>query len=185
MAVADFYKRGGKNFDLAYFHHGTPQANEMWYHVAKWANDNNVIVNRGDIQVPNKPKGMSPEEHWRIERYAWLLSIAEGKPIITCHHLDDACETWIFSALNGNPKVIAPVVKGPNILRPFLTTTKQDMIDWCLNHKVSWFEDKSNKDVSTPRNRIRHNIMPEAFIINPGLRKVVKKKIVALYKETK
>lgn len=183
MAVADFYKRGGKNFEVAYFNHGTPQANDMEKLVVDWAHDNKIPPMVGDLELP-KPKGMSPEEHWRIERYHWLITIANNKPIVTCHHLDDVCETWIFSALHGNPKIIAPVAGLDNsILRPFLTTTKQDMIDWCTNRKVLWFEDTSNADVKTPRNRIRHNIMKEALEINPGLHKVMKKKVLSLYEE--
>ncbi len=190
MAVADFYLRGKKSFDIAYFNHGTPQADKMEETVFSWASENSVACQVGDISS-TKPKHLSPEEHWRNERYAWLQEMAEGRPIVTCHHLDDVCETWIFSALNGNPKIIAPVVSNDwecnrklrYIIRPFLTTTKQDMIDWCLGHGVSWFEDASNTDVSTPRNRIRHNIMKEALEINPGLHKVMKKKVLALYGE--
>lgn len=190
MAAADFYKKGGKDFELAYFHHGTSQADEMKKLVVDWGKENDICVNVGHIENANKPAGLSPEEYWRNERYKYLFSVAGHKPIITCHHLNDVCETWIFSALNGNPKIIAPVVPSSSslnnsILRPFLTTTKQNMIDWCIVNNVKWFEDKSNEDVNTPRNRIRHNIMKEALLINPGLSKVMRKKVIAYYEKNK
>jgi tRNA(Ile)-lysidine synthase TilS/MesJ len=36
-------------------------------------------------------------------------------------------------------------------------------------------EDKSNNELKYMRNLIRHKIVPEAMVINPGLDKVVKK----------
>jgi tRNA(Ile)-lysidine synthase len=188
MAAADFFFRGKKRFDIAYFNHGTPQADSMEEAVFHWASENSVAYQVGDISSTTKPKDLSPEEHWRNERYNWLQEVADGRPIVTCHHLDDVAETWIFSSLHGNPKIIAPIASNNNpasskILRPFLTTTKQDMIDWCVSHDVTWFEDASNKDVTTPRNRIRHNIMKEALAINPGLHKVMKKKVLSLFEE--
>lgn len=186
MAVADFFRRGGKSFEVAYFNHGTPQAGVMQSQVLDWAWDNQIVSLTGEITSTVRPSGLSPEEYWRNERYSFLHRVAEGRPIVTCHHLDDVCETWIFSSLHGNPKIISPVVKSPLgdlIWRPFLTNTKRDMIDWCTRRKVGWWEDTSNQDVSVPRNRIRHNIMKEALEINPGLHKVMKKKVLTLYEE--
>lgn len=173
MAIADFYKRGGKNFSIAYFHHGTPQADAMRAFTSSWATNNGVSYVTGTI-TRERLKDESKEEFWRNERYSWLKSF--NLPIVTCHHLGDAVEGYIFSALNGNPKVISSV--NGNVVRPFLLNSKEELISWCIRHKVEWLEDESNKDVNFPRNRIRHNIVPEALLVNPGLAKVVKKKIM-------
>lgn len=177
MAIADFYKRGNKNFRLAYFNHGTIQADMMQAFVGNWALKNDVIFYHGKISR-EKLKSESQEEYWRNERYHWLNSF--NLPIVTCHHLDDAVETWIFSSLHGNPKLIA--AKNKMVYRPFLLNTKQELIDWCTRHKVEWLEDQSNKNVEFPRNRIRHNIVPEALKVNPGLHKVIRKKIMEEFK---
>lgn len=174
MAVADFYRRGKKNFTLAYFNHGTPQSTDMQDFIKSWAVDNGVPFVFQAINS-NRQKGISPEEHFRNARYEWLNSL-NGK-IVTCHHLNDVAETWIFSSLHGNPKLIKAI--NNNIYRPFLINTKQEMVNWCVNKNVKWVEDISNKDVNIPRNRIRHNILPECLQINPGLLKVLKKKILA------
>lgn len=177
MAVADFYKRGGKNFSVAYFNHNTPHADAMEEVVFKWASDNHIACLVGEIRG-TKPANLSPEEYWRNERYGWLHS--HGLPVVTCHHLNDVAETWIFGALNGSPKLIAHSIEGGGkwLYRPFLTNTKQALIDWCTKHNVKWFEDTSNTDVRFPRNRIRHNILPEALQVNPGLLTVLKKKLL-------
>jgi tRNA(Ile)-lysidine synthase len=178
MAIADFYKRGGKQFTVAYFNHGTPQADLMEELVCDWVFANGVSGATASLREP-KPAGLSPEEHWRNERYKWLHSF--NLPVVTCHHLNDAAETWLFYAMNGMPKLIAPAIEGGGkwLYRPFLTNTKQDLIDWCVKHEVKWFEDPSNQDVTFPRNRVRHNILPEVLKINPGFLKVLKKKYLS------
>jgi len=171
MAIADFYKRGNKNFSLAYFHHATPQADKMEEFVSSWAEKNGVRLVVGRLTT-SKPKDSSPEEFWRNERYKFFGELKDK--IITCHHLNDVAETWIFSALHGNPKLIA--AENGQIVRPFIINTKQQLIDWAVRHNVPWIEDLSNEDVHYPRNRIRHNILKEALLVNPGLLKVLKKK---------
>jgi tRNA(Ile)-lysidine synthase len=177
MAVADFYLRGKKNFVLAYFNHGTPQAKLMENVVEKFAVENKLECEVGNLYRA-KLKEESPEEYWRKQRYQWLSTL--DLPVVTCHHLDDAVENWVFSSLHGNPKLISSqgVFNGVKIIRPFLLNKKSDLTKWCLDHKVAWFEDESNKNTKYPRNRIRHNMMPEILKINPGIYKVVKKKIL-------
>ena len=105
MAAADFFLRGKKNFRLAYFHHNTMQADDMLAFVRNFANQNNLALEVGRLAA-SKPKGLSPEEFWRNERYAWLNSF--NLPIVTCHHLNDVAETWLFSSLHGTPKILKP-----------------------------------------------------------------------------
>jgi tRNA(Ile)-lysidine synthase len=62
-----------------------------------------------------------------------------------------------------------------NVLRPFLTTPKTEFISWCERHNVTWSEDISNKDTNYTRNYIRHELMPHALKVNPGLRTTIKK----------
>jgi len=110
------------------------------------------------------------EEYWRRERYTFLEELG---PVITCHHLDDCVETYIWSSLHGTPKVI-PLTRN-NVIRPFLTTRKQDLIYWCESHNVPWIEDESNKNSRYTRNYIRNELIPHALHVNPGLPKLVKK----------
>ncbi len=171
MAIASFYAKGNKNFELAYFDHNTGNADKSVPIINKFAKDNDIIFHVGKLNLP-KPSNMSLEEFWRIERYSFLNSFE--LPIVTCHHLNDAIETWLFTAMHGNPKLIP--VTNKNVIRPFLTNTKNDLIRWCVNNNIPWNEDESNMDLHHPRNRIRANIIPQALMVNPGLHKVIKKK---------
>lgn len=182
MAVVDFYHRGNKNFKVAYFNHGTKQSKLMEEFVRDWCGTNNREFLTGKIST-EKPAELSHEEFWRNERYYWLLGL--GRNIVTCHHINDVAEGYLFSLMHGQPKLMkARIVqafkdRAEVIYRPFLTNTKDQFVDWCLRHQVEWLEDKSNEDVHFPRNRIRHNIMPEVLQVNPGFLKVLRKKYLS------
>jgi len=176
MAVAHFYAVGRKRIKLAYMNHGTTQADQMEACVADFANKYRLPFVTKKIKNL-KPTDLSPEEFWRNERYDWFRSF--GMPVITAHHLDDAVETWIFTSINGTPRLIPS--KNGLIFRPFLLNRKDTLLRYCIDNKIRWVEDLSNQDRSSPRNRIRHNIIPEILKINPGLHKTIKKKIMESY----
>lgn len=179
LAITDFYRRGKKKFALAYFDHNTGNSVGALSVIRKYADQYNLQLHVGKLDSP-KPPDLSLEEHWRNERYEWLTSF--GVPVVTCHHLNDCAESWLMGTMHGSPRLIAYSFQYNNVSvhRPFLTNRKQDIIDWCLKHNVEWFEDISNNDVTHPRNRIRHNIMPEVLKINPGFLTVIKKKYLRL-----
>jgi tRNA(Ile)-lysidine synthase len=87
--------------------------------------------------------------------------------------LDDCTETWIWSSLNGFGKVIP--YRNMNVIRPFRMNRKYEFVDWCERKSIEWIEDKSNSDTKYMRNFIRHELMPKALVVNPGLYKVVAK----------
>lgn len=172
MAAVHFLRRKHK-VTAVFFHHGD-KLGEREYFFLKNNQDSLgyemiTCVNK-DIEVP---ANTSQEEHWRNCRYTFFKSL--NIPIITCHHLDDCVETWIWSSLHGEGKII-PFRNG-NVIRPFRATRKQAFIDWATKHNVPWIEDESNKDTRFMRNFIRHELMPKALVVNPGLHKVIKKKI--------
>ncbi len=171
MAVVDFYRQGNKQFELAYFDHRTGNNIGAIPAIQTYASKYNINLHIGELSS-TKPKELSIEEHWRNERYSFLRSF--GLPIVTCHHLNDAAETWLMTSIHGQGRIIPPI--NDNVYRPFLLNTKQELIDWCLRHNVAWFEDESNQNVDYSRNRVRHNILPETLKINPGFLKVIKKK---------
>ena len=120
-----------------------------------------------------KPGRESWEEHWRNQRYNFLHSL--DFPVITAHNLDDCVETWIFSSMHGAPKVIN--YSYGNVIRPFLLVKKSEIVNYAVRHNLSWVEDESNLDISYMRNYIRHEIVPRALVVNPGIHKVVARKV--------
>lgn len=168
MAVVDFLKRK-HDVTIAYFHHGTEHGERAFKFIIQYCADNNLPMMYGQCRSEKDTKE-SQEEYWRRERYDFLKGVG---PAITCHHLDDCVETYIWSCLHGTPKVI-PMIRN-NVLRPFLTTRKDEFKSWCIRHDVPWIEDESNQDTKYMRNYIRNVMMPQALHVNPGLHTLVKK----------
>mgnify|MGYP000874338456 FL=1 len=78
--------------------------------------------------------------------------------------------------MHGEGKLI-PVESG-NIVRPFLTTEKSVFENYGKEHGLSVVEDEMNKDQHLIRNYMRVNLMHHLYHINPGLKKVIRKKYV-------
>ena len=174
VAVCDFLSRK-HDVTAAFYHHGTPNSEKAYKFVSQFCTDRNIPLMIELLRGERNAK-QSPEEFWREKRYEFLDSLGDTLgPIITGHHLDDSVENFLFGAINGTPKLIP--FRRNNILRPFLTTRKYQLVDWCERHSVKWCEDLSNNDLRYTRNRIRHKLLPEVLAINPGIHKTVKRMI--------
>ena len=172
VAITDFLSQK-HNVTCAFFHHGTENSERALEFVAHFCTERNLPLMVGMIKN-KKPKKLSMEEHWRNERYEFLDSIGDTLGlIVTGHHLDDCVETYVWSSLHGQPKVIP--IKRHTVVRPFLTTPKSEFVNWCKRKSIDWCHDNSNDDTKYMRNYVRTHLMPHALHINPGLHTVVKK----------
>ena len=172
MAILDFLRKGRKDVRVAYFHHGTDHGDEAYKFILDYCSKNNISLVAGFIKR-EKEKDESPEEFWRNERLEFLTGL--DCKVYTGHNLDDAVEWWMFTAMNGNARLIP--FEHKNIMRPFLLTPKKTFHAWCENKNVPFVSDPGNSELRYARSRIRQNIMPEILKINPGIRKVISKKI--------
>lgn len=170
MAIANFLLNGGFDPHILYFNHNTQHGQEAEEFVTKYCRTHNLKLTVESTDL--SPKS-NKEKIWSDLRYEFFSQF--DFPVITCHHLDDCVETYLFSCLRGFQSVI-PYSKG-NVIRPFLLNEKLEFHKWCQDKKVPFIEDLSNSSVEYSRNRIRHNIIPEALLVNPGLKTVVKKMI--------
>jgi tRNA(Ile)-lysidine synthase len=172
LAVAHFLQRGKHDVTLLHFNHGCQYSDLIEQQCRERSEKLGmpIIVKCIDSGTPNK--GQSLEDFWRRSRYRFLRSFADQ--FITCHHLDDAVETWVWSALHGNPKIIP--VSDDKVIRPFLITEKSQFVEYAARHDLVAVDDPYNRDYSLTRNYIRENIMQHAYKINPGLKKVIRKK---------
>ena len=171
VAAVDFLRRN-HDVECAFFHHGTDNSERALRFVEKFCADRNLPLYLGFIHR-QKPEHKSMEEHWRDERYKFLRKFGT---VVTAHHLNDCVETYIWSAMHGDPKVI-PDTRN-NVVRPFLLTPKSELVNWCERKGLEWCEDTSNQDDKYMRNYIRKHMIPHAYHVNPGIEKVVKRMIL-------
>ena len=101
-------------------------------------------------------------------RYEWLQDIAlqhKYDLIATAHHSSDEVETFMInlmrgaglSGLDGIP------VRSGNIIRPLLFASKEDILQYAMDHAVPYREDSSNATDKYLRNKIRHNVLPVLY----------------------
>jgi tRNA(Ile)-lysidine synthase len=179
MAALNFLS-SKRDTTAVYFNHGTPHGDKAEKLVSQYCKDNDLSLLIGRIDTSQSPLSRSLEDFWREQRYNFFEMIAQTPtyssiPFITCHHLDDVVETWLFTSFHGCGRLI-PSRRG-RYLRPFLMTRKAVLEDWCARHDVPYIVDPSNEDTRFMRNYIRHEIVPRTLRVNPGIYKVMRKKI--------
>jgi len=179
MAILNFLTNS-HDIEVLFFDHGTQTSLEASWLVSNACSWKEYKIHKGKV-TREKLATESWEEYWRNERYKFFYQFAEAdRPVITCHHLDDCIEQWLFSSMHGKPGII-PYLHGDNIIRPFRLTTKAELVNWARRHKVEWHDDYSNEDTKYMRNFIRKELVPKALVVNPGLAKVIRKKVEADY----
>ena len=173
MVLLHFLTRDRK-LDVLFFHHGTKTSDEAYEFLKGYCftRELNLVVEFIKVQPE---KGCSLEAFWREHRYSFLNNY--NGMVATAHHLNDAVETWLFTSIHGSPRLIPVVNK--NVVRPFILVSKDEIRRYQIYHQVSYIEDLSNIDVKYMRNRIRHKIIPEVLLVNPGINKVIKKKYLS------
>lgn len=102
--------------------------------------------------------------------------------IVTGHHLDDACESYLMNCLKGHPDYLPIPVKTEfdnfTIIRPFILTTKESMEQYIIHHDLGrWVvEDETNTDENYRRNWVRHTMLPEIKENGYNLQTTVRKR---------
>lgn len=172
MVALDFLRRAHHTVAVT-FDHGSEYHVKASALVHDYCLKHDVSVIEGRIKDIEKPKDLSLEEYWRDERYAFFHKF-DGT-LVTAHHLDDVVETWLWSSCHGEGKLIP--YANQNVIRPFRLTPKEELVRWADKHDVPYHEDLSNADTRFMRNYIRHNMVKHAFHVNPGLHKVLRKKL--------
>ena len=172
MAALDFLRRN-HDVHVLHFDHGTEHGRQAKEFVEKYCMSRGIPVTTGEARG-TVPPGPSREEWWREQRYAFLDKFA-GNTIVTCHHLDDCVETWVWSSMHGTGKWIP--YRRNYVVRPFRLTRKRDFELWCNLNNVPHLEDDSNEDIHYTRNYIRHEMMPNVLRVNPGIHKTIAKKV--------
>ncbi|HET8687112.1 MAG TPA: tRNA lysidine(34) synthetase TilS [Methanosarcina sp.] len=157
------YNHGDENADI--------EEQFVRNHAAKYGFE--IIVDR--YEGDPKPTCKSPKEFFREHRYAAIDRL--NSPILIGHTLDDVVENYLFTFLRGGEGYFIPYSR-KLCVRPLLTNTKQDCVDFLSKNGIQWLEDPTNSDCRYTRNYIRHKLLPSVKEVNPGFRKVVKRKLI-------
>ena len=161
-------------------HHGLFQAANDWVQHCRQVCDE-LKVGLQIINVKVKcSAGLSVEEQARIARYQALTKLLQaGDLLITAHHADDQAETCLLQFLRGagikglaSMPVMISFAQG-FLARPFLSISRQDLLEYAQKNNLSWIEDDSNHNLKFTRNFLRYTIMPEFKKRWPNINKTI------------
>lgn len=112
-------------------------------------------------------------EQARNARYALMADYCTNNNIHTLcvgHHGDDNLETFLFRLAKGSGldgltgmKQWSNYNDDLQIYRPLLGLSHDNLIEYCLNNRIDWVEDPSNKDEKYARPRLRNALADEGF----------------------
>jgi tRNA(Ile)-lysidine synthase len=119
-----------------------------------------------DVAAYAGAERLSIEDAARRLRYDFLERAARGAGathVAVGHTLDDQAETVLLKLMRGaGPSGLGGVYpKKGIVIRPLLDVSRDDLRAWLASIGQSWVEDETNADVSNPRNRVRHRVLPE------------------------
>lgn len=131
-----------------------------------------LIVGAGDVAAHAARTQTGLEEAARDLRYAFLEETARqvGADVIaTAHHALDNAETVLLNLLRGSGLrglTGIPLRRGC-IVRPFLTTRREELDAYLAAFDLPYAEDSSNADCRFARNRVRHQLLPLLQQVQP------------------
>jgi tRNA(Ile)-lysidine synthase len=103
-----------------------------------------------------------PEAGARTARYAALREIADGRPIVLAHTLDDQAETVLLRLARGSGarSLQAMSAHEGDLVRPLLGLRRALVRRACLDAGLAPHEDPHNVDERFARSRLRHHGLP-------------------------
>ena len=107
----------------------------------------------------------STQEAARVIRYNWFKTCKEEYDfdyVMTAHHADDNLETFLINSFRGTGiKGLTGIPSQRDyILRPLLSFTRKEILDYAKTQNLKWREDQSNASDNYLRNVIRHHLLP-------------------------
>jgi len=123
-------------------------------------------LGRGDVGKKARREKANLEDAARRARYAFFRKLTEGglvDRVATAHTADDQAETVLAHILRGAGLAglagIHPVT-AEGIIRPLLEVRRGELRKYLRGKKQSWREDKTNRDTSRQRARMRKKLLP-------------------------
>ncbi len=176
----------GFSLVAAYVNHQLrPQAHADGLFVKQFAADLGIkyISSDRDVNTFALEHSLSIEEAARTVRYRYLFEQAEkmgASAVLVGHTADDQVETILMHLLRGSG---LSGLRGmeyrtlPNpwsaripLVRPFLSTWRENIIAYLAEKKIAPVTDQSNLDTAFFRNRLRHDLLPILETYNSGVR---------------
>lgn len=192
VSIAHFMQNGARDISLFHFNHKLrPQNDDMQAAVERFAKDFGLPLVVATAEQFSFGENTSLEAAAREARLSAIIELINN-PVVVCHHLGDAMESYLMRCLNGTivedeVKTIPPktqLIPGPTLVRPFLLTRKDNLRSYAKRHGLEKYivEDETNSMADCRRNFIRLRLLPMVSSTWEGLETIVAKKVRQDYK---
>jgi tRNA(Ile)-lysidine synthase len=124
-----------------------------------------ILVAGRDVKALAAGKGCSIEDAARQARYAFFATAAAdlaATRIAVGHTTDDQAETFVLKLARGagTTGLGAIYPRRDEVIRPLLEVSREELREYLRSQSEPWVEDETNADLSNPRNRVRHDVLP-------------------------
>lgn len=139
-------------------------------------------VESADVLLLAEKEQLSLEEAGRHARYHFLADVARRRNaccVAVGHTADDQVETVLMHFVRGSGLAglrgmlpVAPLPQAPDLrlLRPLLTTRREEVEAYCRENDLRPVHDPSNRESTFFRNRLRNELLPLLAEYNPGIK---------------
>lgn len=116
---------------------------------------------------------LSSEDEFRQKRRQFFAQVKADYPhsiLVTAHHKDDLLETWLLKMIRGTGAEGLENFKFWNqqVLRPLLSFTKAEILNYAQTEGLTWLDDPSNQENDYLRNWIRNEWLKALDAKVPG-----------------
>ena len=168
MALLNLVKNNcQKKIICAHVNHNVRKKSEEEENYLKsFCEDNDIIFERMKINNYTENNFENEARKKRYDFYEKIMKKYHSHTLLLAHHGDDLIETIIMKIIRGsNLEGYAGIKtyakqKDYTIIRPLLSLTKEDIIEYNQKNHIKYYIDDTNNDVTYTRNRIRKNILP-------------------------
>ncbi|MES2680185.1 MAG: tRNA lysidine(34) synthetase TilS [Bacteroidota bacterium] len=182
VVMAHLLKKSGFNFSLAHCNFGLRKKDsdydEDFCRQLSKTLEVDFYNTRFDVKAYQKKNKVSVQMAARELRYQWFSELLEKKKLdylLTAHHGNDVIETTFINLLRGtgiNGLKGIPE-KSAQIVRPMLSFTKEEILAYATENKISFRLDKSNFEDKYERNFLRLNILPAFKKLHPNVERTI------------
>lgn len=148
--------------------------------VESFCKERDIPVYATDIPIPAilEAEQGNMQAVCRRERYAYFKeAMLESKStkLVVAHQADDQIESILMALIRGSYDAgIQGIIRrrpfaNGEMIRPFLSITRADILDYLQTYNQGYREDSSNKKDSYTRNRMRHHVVPLLRSENPKI----------------
>jgi tRNA(Ile)-lysidine synthase len=143
----------------------TADADEAFCRALAQAHGVAFVSERVDVAGRAREQGVSTEDAGRHARYQFFARVADevgADAVATGHTRDDQAETFLLRLLRGaGPRGLAGIhPRSGRVVRPVLEVSREELRAYLESMGQPFREDETNRDLSIPRNRVRHELLP-------------------------